>query len=128
MTCESLNGLIGSHPRTPGDVLIIGGGVIGLACAHYLARAGRTVQLIEQDRIGAGASSGNCGLVVVSCLLPQPLDSDRPRDAGGYRGAGYRQAGAGDELQGGTPHRPCAVSCRAFLGMDVSGFIAGRGF
>lgn len=52
------------------DVLVVGGGVIGLACAHYLAKAGRTVRLIEQDRIGAGASHGNCGLVVVSYLLP----------------------------------------------------------
>ena len=52
------------------DVLVVGGGVIGLACAHYLAEAGRTVRLIEQDRIGAGASHGNCGLVVVSYLLP----------------------------------------------------------
>ncbi len=52
------------------DVLIVGGGVIGLACAHYLVKAGRTVRLIEQERIGAGASNGNCGLVVVSYLLP----------------------------------------------------------
>ena len=52
------------------DVLIVGGGVIGLSCAHYLAQAGRTVRLIEQDRTGAGASHGNCGLIVVSYLLP----------------------------------------------------------
>lgn len=52
------------------DVLVVGAGVIGLACAHYLAQAGRTVRLIEQERVGAGASRGNCGLVVVSYLLP----------------------------------------------------------
>lgn len=51
-------------------VLIIGGGVIGLACAHYLAAAGRQVRLIERENIGAGASHGNCGLVFTSDLVP----------------------------------------------------------
>jgi D-amino-acid dehydrogenase len=52
------------------DILIIGGGVIGMACAHYLAKAGRQVRLIERETVGAGASSGNCGLIVVSNLIP----------------------------------------------------------
>jgi D-amino-acid dehydrogenase len=52
------------------DVLIIGGGVIGLASAYYLAKAGKSVRLVEQDRIGAGASSGNCGLIFTSHLIP----------------------------------------------------------
>jgi D-amino-acid dehydrogenase len=58
------------NPRTRSDVLIIGAGVIGLACAHYLSRAGRAVRVIEQGKIGAGASPGNCGLVFVSDLVP----------------------------------------------------------
>jgi len=33
------------------DVLIIGGGIIGLACAYYLMKAGRQVRIIEQDKI-----------------------------------------------------------------------------
>ena len=56
--------------RNHSDVLVIGGGVVGLACAHYLSQAGRAVRLIEKDRIGAGASSGNCGLVFVSDIVP----------------------------------------------------------
>ena len=52
------------------DVLIIGGGVIGLACAYYLAKTGQKVRLLEQDIIGAGASYGNCGLIVTSHLVP----------------------------------------------------------
>jgi D-amino-acid dehydrogenase len=59
-----------NHRRKHTDVLIVGGGVIGLACAHYLRRSGREVRVLEQDRIGAGASSGNCGLVFVSDLVP----------------------------------------------------------
>ncbi len=52
------------------DVVIVGGGVIGLACAHYLVEAGRSVRVIERATIGAGASHGNCGLVFVSDLVP----------------------------------------------------------
>jgi D-amino-acid dehydrogenase len=58
------------NTRKHSDVLVIGGGVVGLACAHYLAQAGRTVRVIEQDVVGAGASHGNCGLVFVSDLVP----------------------------------------------------------
>jgi D-amino-acid dehydrogenase len=48
------------------DVLIIGGGLIGLACAHFLIAAGRSVTVLERSAIGAGASYGNCGLVTPS--------------------------------------------------------------
>lgn len=52
------------------DVLVIGGGVIGVACAYYLARAGKSVRIIEQETMGAGASHGNCGLIFLSDLPP----------------------------------------------------------
>ena len=54
------------------DVLVIGGGIIGLASAYYLAKAGKNVRLLEQDTIGAdtAASYGNCGLVFISHLVP----------------------------------------------------------
>jgi D-amino-acid dehydrogenase len=52
------------------DVLILGGGVIGLSCAHYLLSAGRSVRLLEQDRIGSGASWGNCGTLTPSHAPP----------------------------------------------------------
>jgi D-amino-acid dehydrogenase len=52
------------------EVLVIGGGIIGLACAYYLAHEGKSVRIVEQDRIGAGASHGNCGLIFTSHLLP----------------------------------------------------------
>ncbi|MBW2518495.1 MAG: FAD-binding oxidoreductase [Deltaproteobacteria bacterium] len=43
------------------DVLVIGVGIIGLACADYLAKAGKNVRLLEQDRVNAetAASYGN---------------------------------------------------------------------
>lgn len=52
------------------DVLIIGGGIIGVACSYFLAAEGKSVRLIEQKRIGNGASSGNMGLITPSYALP----------------------------------------------------------
>jgi D-amino-acid dehydrogenase len=54
----------------PRHVVVIGGGVIGLACAHYLRRSGWQVTIVEQQSIGSGASHGNCGLVCPSHVLP----------------------------------------------------------
>ncbi len=52
------------------DILVIGGGIIGLASAYYLAKAGKNVRLLDRDTIGAGASYGNCGLIFTSHLVP----------------------------------------------------------
>jgi gamma-glutamylputrescine oxidase len=45
------------------DVCIIGGGYTGLAAALNLARAGRSVRLLEQADFGSGASGRNGGQV-----------------------------------------------------------------
>jgi D-amino-acid dehydrogenase len=52
------------------DVLILGGGVIGLACAHYLLAEGRSVRVLEQGTVGGGASWGNCGTLTPSHAPP----------------------------------------------------------
>lgn len=52
------------------DVLILGGGVIGLACAHYLLANGREVTVLDQGRIGGGSSHGNCGTLTPSHATP----------------------------------------------------------
>ena len=49
----------------PADVVVIGGGVIGLASAYYLARAGRGVTLVERRGLGQEASGANVGLVTL---------------------------------------------------------------
>jgi glycine/D-amino acid oxidase-like deaminating enzyme len=45
------------------DVVVLGGGIIGVTAAAHLAEAGRRVVLIERDAIGAGASGRNSGIV-----------------------------------------------------------------
>lgn len=52
------------------DVLILGGGVIGLSCALYLLRAGRSVCVVERSTVGAAASHGNCGTITPSHCMP----------------------------------------------------------
>src|SRR5690349_24825767 len=52
------------------DVLILGGGAIGLACAVYLLRAGRSVIVLEQGRVGGATSHGNCGTITPSHAMP----------------------------------------------------------
>ncbi|MBU1341682.1 MAG: FAD-dependent oxidoreductase [Proteobacteria bacterium] len=56
--------------KSNNDVIIIGGGIIGLACAHYLIQKNAGVRIIEQDVIGSGASHGNCGLLHFSGIIP----------------------------------------------------------
>lgn len=52
------------------DVLVIGGGAIGLACALALADAGRGVRVVEAGRVGAATSHGNCGTLTPSHAPP----------------------------------------------------------
>lgn len=51
-------------------VVVVGGGVIGTACAHFLSEAGWRVTILDRGAFGAGASHGNCGLVCPSHVLP----------------------------------------------------------
>ena len=55
---------------TAGHVVVIGGGVIGAACAYYLRRSGRPVTVLDQGGFGQGCSHANCGFVCPSHVLP----------------------------------------------------------
>ena len=46
------------------DVAIVGAGYCGLSAARELARAGRSVVVIERDPLGFGASTRNGGMVI----------------------------------------------------------------
>lgn len=59
-----------SRPATDPDVLVLGGGVVGLACALHLLEAGRSVRVLERDAVGAATSHGNCGTITPSHAPP----------------------------------------------------------
>ncbi|MGF7237241.1 MAG: NAD(P)/FAD-dependent oxidoreductase [Frankia sp.] len=52
--------------------MVIGGGVIGLCTAHYLAAAGMPVVVAERASLASGASWGNAGWVCLSHSAPVP--------------------------------------------------------
>ncbi len=52
--------------------VVIGGGIIGLACAYELALLGRRVHVVDRAPIGSGASAGNAGWVTLSQAVPVP--------------------------------------------------------
>ena len=51
-------------------VVVIGAGAIGTGCAHYLAKADCDVTLLDLGEQGKGATSGNCGNLCYSHILP----------------------------------------------------------
>ena len=52
-------------------MIIVGGGVIGMCCAYYLAREGREVLVLEQEaENGNNCSRENAGMVVPSHFTP----------------------------------------------------------
>ncbi len=57
-------------PPAARSAVVIGGGVIGVSCAHYLLRDGWKVTLVDRAGVGSGSSHGNCGLICPSHILP----------------------------------------------------------
>jgi len=52
------------------DVLVIGGGAIGVCSAYYLARQGLRACLVEKGGLASGCSGANAGLIVPSHSIP----------------------------------------------------------
>lgn len=57
------------------QVIIIGGGVIGTACAYFLSRRGADVLLLERAHAGAGASGASAAIISIGATsgTPEPL-------------------------------------------------------
>lgn len=53
-----------------GQIVVVGAGHIGIACAHYLHQDGYDVTVIDQGDIGGACSRANCGFLVPSHILP----------------------------------------------------------
>ena len=52
--------------------LVIGAGVVGVACAEALASTGRDVLLVDRGAVCSGCSHGNAGWVTPCHSLPLP--------------------------------------------------------
>ena len=52
--------------------VIVGGGVIGLACAYALRKQGEEVTVLDSAEPGAGCSRGNAGWIVPTLAEPLP--------------------------------------------------------
>lgn len=51
-------------------VIVIGGGIVGIACAHFLTEREFRVTVVDRDGVGAACSHANCGLITPSHALP----------------------------------------------------------
>src|SRR4051812_49210406 len=52
------------------EVVVVGGGVVGLACGIALLERGRQVRVLEAGTAGCGSSHGNCGAITPSHAMP----------------------------------------------------------
>ncbi|MCJ7629231.1 MAG: FAD-dependent oxidoreductase, partial [Longimicrobiales bacterium] len=53
------------------DVVVVGGGIVGLCSAWYLRKAGAEVTVLSRDPVpGGDASEGNAGMIVPSHVVP----------------------------------------------------------
>lgn len=83
------------------DLVVVGGGVVGLACARESARPGRSVCLIERRaRFGTETSTRNSG--VIHAGIHYPAGSLKGRLCVAGRAALYRFCARHD-----VPHRRC---------------------
>ena len=74
------------------DVVIVGAGIVGAACADEFARRGMRVAVVDQDMIGGGATAAGMGHIV-----------DHGR---------LRRAVCANALLPAALARDCALSCR----------------
>ena len=54
-----------------GDVVVVGGGIVGLSAARALAAAGAKTLLVERQRVGAEASSAAAGMLAPQAETPE---------------------------------------------------------
>ncbi|SMP69699.1 D-amino acid dehydrogenase small subunit [Neorhodopirellula lusitana] len=57
-------------PRESDSVTIVGAGIVGITCAHYLEQAGFRVTVLDQGKVASACSMANCGYICPSHALP----------------------------------------------------------
>ncbi|MEV6146896.1 MULTISPECIES: NAD(P)/FAD-dependent oxidoreductase [unclassified Streptomyces] len=58
--------------RHPLDVVIVGAGVVGAACAHYTSRSGLSVAVVDRGPVAGGTTGSGEGNLLVSDKVPGP--------------------------------------------------------
>jgi glycine/D-amino acid oxidase-like deaminating enzyme len=88
--------------RRDPDVIIVGGGIVGLCCAYYLCSNGAAMAVVEHCSIGApSCSSGNTGFVGTQGAAPLAEPGvlakgwHRPAELARCRSRSPRPAGCG---------------------------------
>lgn len=66
-------GNLGSIVNQKKQIIIIGGGIIGLSCAVKLAEKGAEVVVLEKNKVGFGCSYGNAGWMTPCFAMPLPM-------------------------------------------------------
>lgn len=56
-----------------GPVVVIGAGIVGMACAAFLRRDGRAVTVIDERGPGEGCSYGNAGSISPDMVVPMSM-------------------------------------------------------
>jgi len=112
------------------DVVIVGAGIVGAACAHECAQFGMRVAIIDQNAIGGGATAAGMGHIVVmddsdaqfaltrySQMLWQELRPELPKDVE------YEQCGtiwvAADEMEMAEVRRKCRYYSERGVSLEV---------
>lgn len=52
------------------DILVIGGGIVGVSTAIWLQRKGFAVTIVDREGFAAGTSYGNAGILAASSVIP----------------------------------------------------------
>ncbi|MFI1382612.1 NAD(P)/FAD-dependent oxidoreductase [Embleya sp. NPDC020886] len=123
----------------PSDVVVIGAGVVGAACAHYAARAGLSVTVLDRGPVAGGTTGAGEGNLLVSDKEPGPelalallslrlwaeLAEDGP-DFEYQRKGGLIVARTGAEAGAmaatAATQRPCGVTAHAVDAADLASY------
>ncbi|MGW4502754.1 NAD(P)/FAD-dependent oxidoreductase [Micromonospora sp. NPDC004336] len=84
---------------TAADVVVVGAGMTGVACAYYAARAGLAVTVVDRGGVAAGTTGAGEGNILVSDKPPGPELALARRSAALWRELGDAVGGARIELE-----------------------------
>lgn len=93
------------EPTPASDVIVIGAGMVGAACAYYAARAGLSVTVLDRAAVGGGTTGAGEGNLLVSDKAPGPELDLAQRSQQLWRalaatdGPGYQRLGANFEYE-----------------------------